>query len=125
MEKVMRYLVLLLMAFALPASAEWVQHGSISWAAVYHDPSTIKKNGRFAQVWELQDLKQRHKDGELSRLVLVEYDCKNNHKRIIALVTRSNQMGGGETLSSDYMPTDWNYSPPDSVAAAGQSIVCK
>ena len=76
MLRAMRYLAFLLLLIALPASAEWVQHGSISWAAVYHDPSTIKKNGRFAQVWELQDLKQRHKDGELSRLVLVEYDCK-------------------------------------------------
>ena len=69
----------LLLAVLLATSsawAEWVQASEDSSAKTYIETETIRKDGNLVKVWQMTNLKQRHKDGELSRRRRVEYDCK-------------------------------------------------
>ena len=48
----------------------------------YIDRDSIKKEGALIRVWELQDLKAKGPLEEKSRRVLVEYDSKNERRRV-------------------------------------------
>ena len=71
-------LAALLLLATIPAWAEWVRLGETDTAIHYLDPATIRKDSNLRRVWELQDLKVRLPDGELSRRTLFEYDCKGS-----------------------------------------------
>ena len=79
----------------------------------YIDFKEIRKDGNLRKVWELQDLKQRDKRGAMSRRARVEYDCKNERTRILALSLHAELMAGGEVLiSAGADPIAWQDSPP-------------
>ena len=50
----------------------------------YIDRDSIKKEGALIRVWELQDLKAKGPLEEKSRRVLVEYDSKNERRRVLS-----------------------------------------
>ena len=78
----------------------------------YIDPATIRKEGSLRKVWEILDLKQRHKDGEMSRRSRSEYDCKNERRRFMSISEHSEPMARGETLRSVTNTSGWYDIPP-------------
>jgi hypothetical protein len=53
----MKYFALIIFLIALPVRAEWVKYGEDEFAIYYLDPSTIRKKGQRARVWEISDYK--------------------------------------------------------------------
>jgi hypothetical protein len=68
-------------------------------------------------VWELQDLKSKGPLDEKSRRVLVEYDTKNDRRRVLSFSFHAEQMGAGITLKADQTPGKWTMVAPNTTAA--------
>lgn len=118
-------LCFLLALVATPAWAEWVKVSVSDTSIFYIDPASIRKDGNLRKVWRITDLKQRHKDGEMSIRGLDEYDCKEERLRFLALSSHSETMAGGETLwSKNYSDGEWQAIPPGSTVARVLKIVC-
>jgi hypothetical protein len=122
----MQFLALLLLV-TCSVCAEWVKVGSIVeplGATNYIDPVTIRKDGNLRKVWEMQDLKQRDKDGVMSRRARTEFDCKNERYRILSIDAHSAPMARGETLYLDNETGAWFEIPPQSASQIVLKIVC-
>ena len=83
----------------------------------YIDRDSIKKEGSLIRVWELQDLKAKGPLEEKSRRVLVEYDSKNERRRVLSFSFHGESMGAGVTLKSDQTPGKWTMVVPNTTAA--------
>ena len=83
----------------------------------YIDRDSIKKEGALIRVWELQDLKAKGPLEEKSRRVLVEYDSKNERRRVLSFSFHGEAMGAGVTLKSDQTPGKWTMVVPNTTAA--------
>ena len=83
----------------------------------YIDRDSIKKEGSLIRVWELQDLKSKGPLDEKSRRVLVEYDTKNDRRRVLSFSFHAEQMGAGITLKADQTPGKWTMVAPNTTAA--------
>ena len=83
----------------------------------YIDRDSIKKEGSLIRVWELQDLKAKGPLEEKSRRVLVEYDSKNERRRVLSFSFHGDAMGAGVTLKSDQTPGKWTMVAPNTTAA--------
>ena len=83
----------------------------------YIDRDSIKKEGSLIRVWELQDLKSKGPLEEKSRRVLVEYDSKNDRRRVLSFSFHGEQMGAGITLKADQTPGKWTMVAPNTTAA--------
>ena len=124
MTKPITAIVLALLLVTGSAWAEWVRVTGSETSDQYIDPATIRKDGNHVKVWEIQNLKQRHKDGELSRRARVEYDCKKERNRILSLSTFSGPMAGGTRLVDAGEVFKWEDIPPSSLFARVLKIVC-
>lgn len=105
------------------AFAEWTLVFKSETINFYIDFQTIRKEGSTRKVWEIQDLKQRHKDGEMSRRFRSEYDCKDERLRLLSSSEHSESMGLGKTLSTTSQDK-WGDIPPGTPAATILKIVC-
>ncbi len=83
----------------------------------YIDRNSIKKEGNLLRVWELQDLKEKGPLEEKSRRILVEYDCKNERRRVMSFSFHAEQMGAGLTLKGDQTPGKWNLMVPNTTGS--------
>ena len=122
----MRLVLCLLLALAAaPAWAEWVKVIENDEYTSYIDPATIRKDGNLRRAWEIQDLKQRNKDGEMSFRILSEYDCKEERVRTRSFSVHSDPMALGNTLSNYYgEPDKWRDIPPGTHVKKTMRIVC-
>lgn len=119
-------LLLALMLVTSFAWAEWVIVSSTDQVNYYVDPATIRKNSNLRKVWTIQDLKQRHKDGEISRRSRNEYDCDGERYRVLALTTHSEPMANGTTLTTNdfEIPDRWTQIAPETISERVLKIVC-
>ena len=102
---VMRIILYFLIAVvAAPAWAAWVAVSESNDLVAYIEPASIRKNGHFRKVWQVQDLKQRDEHGAMSRRLLIEYDCKDERFRVLATSTHSEPVAAGKTLVSADVP---------------------
>jgi hypothetical protein len=121
----MRIILYFLIALvAAPARAEWVVVSESNELVAYIEPSSIRKNGNFRKVWQVQDLKQRDEHGAMSRRLLVEYDCKDERFRVLATSTHSEPMAAGKALVSVDIPSAWSAFAPATPAEDTLEIVC-
>jgi hypothetical protein len=109
---------------AAPALAEWVAVSESNDLVAYIEPDSIRKNGNFRKVWQVQDLKQRDEHGAMSRRLLIEYDCKVERFRVLSTSTHSEPMAAGKTLISARVPGKWTAFAPDTPAEDTLEIVC-
>lgn len=122
----MRLIVaLLLMNLTAAAWAEWVKYTEVDSAAIYYDPTTIKKNGNLRRVHEIQDLEQRNSAGYQSYRVLSEYECSAARFRELGVSGFSERMARGTPLAMSHSTTSWSYVAPNTPAAAMLRIVCE
>lgn len=125
MNKLINALIIALLFVSGSASAGWVEVGGNEGTSLYIDPTTFRKDGNLRKLWQLNDLKERHKDGELSRRARNEYDCKNERFRVLSLSTHSEPMASGMILyQSSAESTKWNDIPPGTLAETVLKIVC-
>ena len=117
-------LCLLLTLAAAPAWAEWVKVSENVRSVYYIDPATIRRDGNLRRVWEIEDLKERGKGGEMSRRSLNEYDCKEERSRILSISAHSDPMAGGKTLLDYSEPGKWGYHPPETSGQEVMQFVC-
>ena len=117
-------LYFLLFLVTAPAWAEWVKVSEVVSSTAYIDPATIQVNGNMRRVWELQELKERDKNGEISRRALTEYDCKEGRVRLLSFSFHSGPMATGDTLVSNYDPIQWIYIAPASSFETRFKLVC-
>ena len=90
---------------------------------VYFDTTSIVKDGFLRKVWELQDLKVRNKDGELSWRSRWEYDCKQERRRMLSFTTHSDHMAKGDILlKGNDQP--WRDIAPQTVARHALNFLC-
>jgi len=62
-----KFIALLVLFFASGGAwSEWVRVGETADVVFYIDPTTVRKDGDLRKVWSIQDLKERHIDGDLS-----------------------------------------------------------
>lgn len=118
-------LLLALLLVTSSAWAGWVQVTQTDSSDFYIDPETIRRDGNLVRVWQIAELKQRDKDGELSRRSRMEYDCKQERRRSLSLSTHSEPMAGGKTLESFTPDGSWREIPPDSAGSDILKIVCR
>ena len=113
-----------LMMLASSTWAEWVFYSETDRSTFYYDPATIRKDGHIRRVWELNDLRKRHKDGEMSRRYRAEYDCKQERMRYLGLSEHSEPMAAGKLLNTFGEDKDWREVPPGTVLETILKIVC-
>ena len=113
-----------LMMLAGSAWADWVLFSETDTSTFYYDPATIRKDGHIRRVWELNNLRKRHKDGEMSRRYRVEYDCKKERMKFLGLTEHSEPMASGTVLRTLGEDKDWREVPPGTVLETMFKIVC-
>ena len=115
-----------LMMLAGSAWAGWVMYtkSENEEATLYYDPATIRKDGNMRRVWELQDLRKRHKDGEISRRMRREYDCKQERWRFLGISEHSEPMAGGKVLITVGEDNNWEAIAPGTIDETIFNIVC-
>jgi hypothetical protein len=104
--------------------AQWEVYGDSPEAFLYIDYSTVRKDGNLRKVWELQDRKQRHKDGELSLRIRVEYDCKEERYRYLSATSHSSQMAQGNLVNTQTGPSNWIDIAPRTVTEDKLKKLC-
>lgn len=122
-----KLLTTLLVSLVLSGSAwaEWVKVANNDFADYYIDPATIRKDGNLRKVWQIQNLKQRDKEGgRLSSRSRWEFDCKQERSRPLSFSTHSEAMASGTTLMSHSASDQWDDIPPESISEAVLKIVC-
>ena len=117
-------LCLLLALVAAPAWAAWVKVDETDTGSYYIDPTTVRKNGQFRKVWQVHDLKQRAKSGEMSQRVLWEFDCKEGRFRFLSFSTHFEPKATGRTLVSESDTDDWDAVSPNTAAETVLKFVC-
>ena len=113
-----------LMMLAGSAWAEWVVYFESDLATHYFDPATIRKDGHIRRVWALQELRKRNKDGEMSRRMRYEHNCKQERYRILFYTFHSESMAGGEILATGGEDNNWLEIPPATAGETIFNIVC-
>ena len=113
-----------LMMLAGSAWAEWVLYSKSESNTFYYDTATIRKDGHIRRVWEINDLSERRKDGEMSRRRRTEYDCKQERMRFLVITEHSEPMASGEILVTSGEDKNWRDVPPDTVADKMLKLVC-
>jgi hypothetical protein len=76
----------------------------------YADPATIRKSGSRVKMWSMVDFKEAEKiknDIYIKSVKRqIEYDCKDEKKRLLIGELFSGNMGSGEIISTSKMG-DW------------------
>lgn len=117
-------LTLLLLSLAAPALAEWTKISENNATVHYIDSKITRSTDNLRTASEIQDLKERYKDGELSRRFLAEYDCKENRTRSLSFTTYSERMAKGNVLAKGDTPEAWVTVQPGTIAARFLKFVC-
>ena len=93
-------LLAILFLFTSSAWAEWITIGENDADTLYIDFASLKPSGQIRKILELQDFKQRGKDGAMSVLTKSEYDCEKGTYRVMAVTTFAGPMAAGKKIST-------------------------
>ena len=80
--------------------AEWSGIGDNDVDTLYVDLQNMHPQGHIRKILELQDLKERGKNGEMSVLTKSEYDCEKATYRVMAVTTFAGPMAAGKKIST-------------------------
>lgn len=112
------------------AFAEWTYVGDADdySLTMYANLATIRKNGHMVKMWDLSDYKTTigFSDGKskLSSKSQVEYDCKEERSRGLALIDTSGHMGEGDVVFNSSNVQNWSPVSPDSIGETLWKIAC-
>jgi hypothetical protein len=110
-----------LMLASAAGHADWVKAGETPEANFFVDLGSLEKDGSNRRFWELTDLKQRGKEGEMSMRARVLYDCQGQR----ALTVHAEAMASGKTLFvGGEDPQGWVAVAPKSMSGDKLRMVC-
>ena len=120
---------LMLLVTASAASAVWTQSGYNETSIQYVDRATILRNGNLVKMWDLADYKTERKSAAghsyLSSKSQLEYDCKEEKMRLLALTLFDGQMGRGKAVySNGNIKDEWEPIVKGSVGEARWETAC-
>ena len=120
-------LALALITLGTAAEAELVQYSkNAKGDRSFYDPATLRKNAMTRKVWVVQDLVERHKDGELSMRVQFEFDCQAETRRALFIATYAQPMAKGDAIANTNLANNaWEPIVPDSPGEALFKTVCR
>lgn len=107
-------LMLLLTMMSNNAIAEWVKFLGGKDFSIYVDLTTIRNEGSRVRIQTLADfVKPQNTSGGsfMSVVSQSEHDCKNDQERSLFGTYFSRNMGGGETISRQFVPGKWRSVP--------------
>ena len=114
-----------LMLASAAGHADWVKAGETPEANFFVDLGSLEKDGSNRRFWELTDLKQRGKEGEMSMRARVLYDCQGQRARTLNLTVHAEAMASGKTLFvGGEDPQGWVAVASKSVSADKLRMVC-
>ena len=114
-----------LMLVSAAGHADWVKAGETPEANFFVDLGSLEKDGSNRRFWELTDLKQRGKEGEMSMRARVLYDCQGQRARTLNLTVHAEAMASGKTLFvGGEDPQGWVAVAPKSMSGDKLRMVC-
>jgi hypothetical protein len=94
------------------------------------DPSTIRREGNFAEVWQLTDY--RWMQGEpratprfLSMIAHKQFECMDKRLRLLAYTEFSHRMAAGNASNGYADKGRWLPVEPDSINEALWEVLCR
>lgn len=109
-------MMLLAVVSSSAAAAAWVKVSSDGNGTTYVDSPTIHRAGNRVKMWSLADFKatQVLPTGKqyLSTKTRIEYDCKEERVRLLAVFAHSRNMAKGETVYIASHPGKWGPLAP-------------
>lgn len=101
------------------AAAGWVIVGSDKTDTQYANPSTIRRKGNMAKMWDLLDFKKAQVAGKpikpyKSTKGQYEYDCEEERMRLLSSSWHSDHMAKGEVVFTEDDPSEWRSVSPGS-----------
>jgi hypothetical protein len=126
-------LITLLVLSSGPVYAEWVSVGGnieegLTPYTVYVDLDTIRRNGDVVKLWALMDFRTIQTEPSPSHLSVKsqrEFNCTDEHVRLLTLTAFSGNMGNGNAVYSYSDPKDQGIAvEPDSVAQRLWKFAC-
>ena len=107
MKKIM---VMALLMFASTGFAKW-EGGYLSndgKMTLYFDNETIQVNYPLFRSWSLMDFKDPIANNMLSAKILTEYDCDEEKRRVVHVISYSGNKGEGKILSQASSNQAWD-----------------
>ena len=107
MKKIM---VMALLMFASTGFAKW-EGGYLSndgKMTLYFDNETIQVNYPLFRSWSLMDFKEPIANNMLSAKILTEYDCDEEKRRVVHVISYSGNKGEGKILSQASSNQAWD-----------------
>ncbi len=123
------FLIALLALSSGPVYAGWVLTSGDDEAglAVYVDPSTLRRNGNLAKMWQLYDYKTVQTvagDSFLSIKRFNEYDCTEERTRMLGYTWFSGNMGNGNVVYSTTEQLPWEPVVPRTINRSLWKVAC-
>ena len=118
---------LMLLVTATAARAEWVLVDDGDQIITYVDRSTIRRSGNLVKMWHMMDFKTVQTVEPYnfySGTYQVEYECKEETSKNLALNVYSGKVGTGKSLYTYAKPGDAIPISPRSIAEALWKIAC-
>ena len=127
MNKLLLTLMLTLLSTSAMAEWTWVVEDAGIGITVYVDRTSISKAGNMVKMLSLVDFKAvqgKAKYKFLSQKEQGEYDCKDEKIRILTISRSSKNLGAGEAVLSDSVPSKWVPVAPRSANEVLWEIAC-
>lgn len=121
------HLVLYALLFLATESAwaDWFKVQEAKGIVFYVDLTTLRMDGNFRRVLELQDLPTRSAMGELSRKIYSEFDCKEERSRLLTISIYSGAMATQTRIWHISKPSEWIYDSPDTTGWNMLKMICR
>ena len=101
--------------FSTPSYGEWTKVSeSVNGTTYYVDFERIRKHGGYVYFWYLTDYLKPQKDGELSRTIYQQGDCKLFRYKILSDSYHKEPMGDGTGKTDNEPDKEWSYPSPNS-----------
>ena len=126
MKKIFLFLILVLF-FSTSVNADWTiaskhENGTTEF---YIDINNVRKDGSTRYFWILMNLKDQKADRKHnSAIVYVQLDCTVLRGKDLKFISKSLEMGRGESVTEFSPPDEWQYPNPGSNMEKIYNKVC-
>lgn len=118
------WMPLLLLPLCLPCGAAWTYVDGSDGYERYLERDTLQRNGRLAQIWEVDDRTAPDLYGVQSLRSHTEYDCQAKQYRVTYLSGHSERMTQGTVLFAGPGDGQWKPVQPDTLGELSMDMVC-
>ena len=109
-RRMRRWALAALLLLAGPLYAQWEAVGGTDRETLYADAQTIRRAGKMARMWHLNDFREVQADAGIRLLSIKrrqEYDCQTRRFRGLFYSWHSKNMGTGVVVLRSADPGGW------------------